>query len=381
MEKFYKYLYLIVFLIVSGKVIFANDHLLEKFNLKATYESNEVLKDSKLIYYDGSSLFLAKNNLNNIIIDNMSNNISYKLILPTNIEFDGIITFLVSNDTVFYNDWMNLYAFKLKVDSSIFLFKLTLNYTYNEIKKLNNIIYLLASHITSRGYDNYKYTIVEKFYLDRHKRSLAYFPNPSGIGLSFLAPNNVIDIDKKSIFISDFDAGKIKKYNYESVLLDSICFKDTNWVNQIGTEFEPMRDEYLNINKYLKRVNPFLNNYNRIHRIDLIQDNLLICWSPPYEKEKEINFVYNFYNTIDNLFYPKTFISYQVSNVRDETSIKTKNIYRVCSNYLIVFENGTTKDLFLNSLGKSEIEYQESREEYFKKNQLRSIINVYEFIY
>lgn len=385
--KFYKALTSILVLLLSV-YNFSYCNILDNFIFKGVYEVNQNIFNYLKVYYGNEKLYIineARNPEYQISLYDVSDSIEYKFKLPDDIEFKGIESFIVSNDTLFFTDWETFHAFKFNKNSTEHLFSTTLPDSFNYLKKIGDIIYLFKSSVSSSGYLSHACTRVEKIKLKLGKQSSLVLPDPASVGFSFFGPTKIMDINQDYIAIADYDKYIIHFYDLDGNLIDSINYSCPMWKNQNSQTIIPFGEETTNAIKYMNKIRPLTAKINLIHRIDFVENNLIVCWSEPTNEELTYNLFFDIWAKKDNKWTivtsaNKGYDKNDTTNIRSASSFELiPQHYSIIGNYLIVFENMTTKDLFYQSLGSDERNYENLKNQYYKgKNNFKSIVAIYE---
>jgi hypothetical protein len=325
--------------------------------------------------------------------DTIEFSLSYDLLLSR-----GFYGMTVNSDFVIFDDVYFNYFFKRHNN------KLVPIYTSPKKGGLNDVLKLIDNKYI-RGHSNTQnddliektQTWVEVFDLEKKTRRMYEFPNPSGLEYMYFQPRNLIDFTGNQVFIMDVLEYKIKIYNYNGILMDSIYnpFVENNIV--VPKKATIVIEEQYSFNVFTQKVRRNAEVYRKnlfnakiMCSINLLNDTtLLICWNKPNEEKNNYGYIYDIWkqNSISKKW--ELFKSNLVSEDKIYTdnegvfelkSFGISNNYRVFNNTLITKNNFSTK--ILNSKKyKSWKEFQKLNEDYIKKNDIPSTMLIYKLQY
>ena len=373
---------ILIFLILSIMLnINCYPNILKSFDFQCVKDINESVLYGRYFYYTENNLYYAKKGTDYIKIKNLSTGKEYSLILPNYIKFNGIYTFCISNDSIFYNDWQQFHCFKIINDTCIYQFSTALFTAYTHMKKINDKIYLFDVAYTSDNIISGHATNVEVINLSKKNQSRTYFPNPSAAGFSFFSPQKVMEIDKDGVYISDFDKYRIMLYDFDSNPIDSIIYKPKEWL-ETNKEIPKYPNNFFKPTVYIKKIQPFLKKISIIHSIDRIGKNdLLICWSIPKGGDFNNDYRYDIWTKTNGDWFLKESNKKEFTNdknlIIDNYSISFNNRCRIVGDYLIVIQIGSSVELFKKFSGLNSKDYFKQCEKYFINNNLKTLIGVY----
>lgn len=359
----------------------SNAGVLDKFNLIELSDVKGSNYDGSNFYYSGKCLYFAFPGDHNIVLKNLSKDIEYDLILPEDISYNGFMSFTMSNDSLFYNDWQHFHCFLKINDKYSYQFSTALHTAIDNMKVINDKVYLFDVVYSSDNILSGNITNVEVIDMTKKKQYRSAYPDPSGSGFSFFIPNKVMDITEKSVIIADYDKYRIKFYDKNANLTDSIFHLPDEWI--ITTDSIPVYpDNYFKPPVFIKQIQPFTSKTSLIQKIDLFNDSLLfVSWTIPKGKEFSYEYRYDLWQKEEG----KWLLKYEnlndfqntIEEYLDNSSIPIKNNYRVVNSYLIAILNGSSKELFINNFGREYIKYIENCENYFIDNEIRTLLGVY----
>lgn len=265
---------------------------------------------------------------------------------------------------------------------------------------LNDVLKLIGNKYI-RGHSNTQnddllektQTWVEVYDLDKITKRIYEFPNPIGLEYMYFQPRNLIDFTANQVFVMDVLEYKIKIYDYEGSLIDSIYnpFVDNNIVLPKKTEIileEPYRFNIFTqkVRQYVEAYRKNLLNSKIMCSINLLNDTtMLICWNKPNAEKNNYGYVYDVWkqNTISkkwelfksNLVSEDKFITNK-EGVFELKNFVLNNYYRVFNNTLITKNNFSTK--FLNSKKYTTWkEFLKLNDDYMKKNEIPCTLLIY----
>lgn len=253
---------------------------------------------------DGNNYLVLKNFLND----------SFKYIGPISSKVDKFEGFDFNESFLFLSVGQKQYKFYYKdfnekdtipiSDYKVFrasFFGSSPYYTHDNIKIVNNKIYLSKSYIGEILNGRNGNTYISIIDSTDEKSDYHYFPNSKGSFMSFYGPNNTIDVNDNCIAVSDFTRYKIYFYDLNYNLIDSLS---KEWsIPNLVTDAE--LDEYEN-NLDLKsrdlaskvfsdqRSAKWHNKFNTIKRINFINDStLFVSKTLPLPPEKQYEVYYD----------------------------------------------------------------------------------------
>lgn len=375
----------IIFLFLETNYTNLNCELLDKFELIGAYEIHDVTFNIENLYYQNNTLYYFKPEIkDSIILLDLTNNKKYKLSLPNNIEFEGFNTYIICNDTIFYNDWTTFHAFKFSEKNISHLFSTDLSFTHKYMKKINDTIFVYDAVISSRGLIKKSFTNIEKIKLTIGKQSLISLPDPSAIHFSLIAFNKMIDIDSILFFVANYDKYKINIYTYNNLLIDSIEYKSPYWSNKIIDTFPSPYTTKLNPGQQIFKLKPFTMKNNFLNKIDILSSGILVCWSEPTGEEYAGRPKFDYWKKIDDnwklVFENENFSHFDNDILKYFPSINLKYYnYKIIDKYLLLLIKGCTKDIYLN-LGSIPLEeLQRKINDFQNNNELLSVVIIYKF--
>jgi len=321
--------------------------------------------------------------------DTIEFSLAYDLLLSR-----GFYGMTVNSDFVIFDDVYFNYFFRRYENKLVSIFTSPKKGGLNDVLKLINNKFI-RGHSNTQNDDliEKNQTWVEVFDLEKKTRRLYEFPNPSGLEYMYFQPRNLIDFTADQVFVMDVLEYKVKIYNYDGLLKDSIYnpFVDNNIVlpkkSDITTE-EPYQFNLMTqrVRKYVEVYRRNLFNAKIMCSINLLNDStMLLCWNKPNAEKNNYGYVYDIWKHNST---SKKWVLFK-SNLVSEDKIYTdkEGVFELknfgISNYYSVFNNTIiTKNNFSCKILNSKKyttwkEFQKLNEDYLKKNDIPTTMLIY----
>lgn len=383
MKKTQTILIILLDLLINFSLL--NCNILDKFELVKVYDIDNTSFNINNIYFNNNTLYFFKPvSKDSIFLYDLSHGKNYKLNLPSKINFEGFITFLISNDTIFYNDWATFHAFRFSENTNIHLFSTNLSHYYSLMKKINDTVYVFDATTSSSCFLSKSFTNVEKIKLRKGTQSLTKLPDPSAIDFSLIAYNKMIDIYENKYFVANFNKYQVNIYDLKVNIIDSLVYNNPNWKYKIMDSFPSLNINKFHPSRHILKLKPYTMKNNILNKIDILDSGILVCWSEPTGEEYAGNPKFDYWKCINGewklLFENDSVYNDTAEKLRNASSIKFKYYsYKIIDNYLLVYVKGCSKDIYHHYLYKSEEEFKKALNDYFTSRELTSIVLIFRF--
>jgi len=321
--------------------------------------------------------------------DTIEFSLAYDLMLSR-----GFYGMTVNSDFVIFDDVYFNYFFRRYKNKLIPIFTSPKKGGLNDVLKLINNKYI-RGHCNTQNDDLIEktQTWVEIFDLEKKTRRMYEFPNPSGLEYMYFQPRNLIDFTADQVFVMDVLEYKVKIYNYDGTLKDSIYnpFVENNIVvpKKAIIVIEEQHSFNVFTQKVRRNVEVFrknLFNAKIMCSINLLNDTtMLLCWNKPNAEKNNYGYVYDIWkvNSLSKKWelFKSNLVSEDKIYTDNEGVFELKNFgisnnFRIFNNTLITKNNFSTK--ILNSKKyKTWKEFQNLNEDFLKKNDIPTTMLIY----
>lgn len=264
-----------------------------------------------------------------------------------------------------------------------------------DIKIFENKIYRSHSSIQGNSLWEKNQTWIEVFDLEKETHQIYDFPNPLGIEYMYFQPRKLIDFTKDNIYVMDVLDYKIKIYNYEGKLIDSIYkpFKDNKIIptpnNAISKNLLHRFDISFTekVQKHSKIFEENERNARIMKKIDFLNENtILICYSEPNEKKTWPTLVFDvwkFDTKKKKWAVVKEGLKMEPYNLEErEGNFDIKRLslswkYDLYNNNTLVTQNRYSYDILKLKTYKTWKEFHSLSEDFLKKSEVPNTIFIY----
>jgi hypothetical protein len=265
-----------------------------------------------------------------------------------------------------------------------------------DIKIFGKKIYRSHSSIQGSSQWEKTQTWVEVFDLENKTHRIYDFPNPLGIEYMYFQPRKLIEFTKENVYVMDVLDYKIKIYNYDGKLVDSIYkpFKDNKIIptpiNDYSKE-ELYRFGLVNtrVQVHTKIFEENEKNARIMKKIDFLNENtMLICYSEPVQGRNWPTLVFDIWkydNKSKKWVVAKEGLNMEPYNLEErEGNFDIKRLslswqYNVCGNNTIVSQNRYSYDILKLKTYKTWKEFHGLSEDYLKKSEIPNTLFIYKF--
>lgn len=264
-----------------------------------------------------------------------------------------------------------------------------------QIKIFGNSIYRSHSSIQGNSLWEKTQTWIEVFDLEKKTHRIYDFPNPLGIEYMYFQPRNLIDFTKENVYVMDVLDYKIKIYNYDGKLVDSIYKPFTDNKITPTPSFELTKEmlyrfDLLFAGKVQNHSKLFEENWKTaklMSRINLLNDStILICYSQPnVDWPTNIFDVWKFDTKKKKWVIHKEGLKVeQYVNSEREGNFDIKRIpifnnYSAFNNSVLVTQKNYNYDILKLKTYKTWKEFHGLNEDYLKKSEIPNTIFIYKF--
>ena len=213
----------------------------------------------------------------------------------------GFLNIIVDSNFVILQDQFFSYYYKRELNNlKYLLFKPHKEKSKNS-KIFGQSYYIPYCNIQGGSLFEKTQTWVEVVDLEKKTHRIIEFPNPSGIECMYFQPRKLIEITKDNVYIMDVTDYKIRIYDYNGKLLDSIYkpFKN-NPIIIPEVKVAKADEEYpfdLMHQKYAYSISEYreiLNNAKVMCSINLLSDTtMMICYNEPTEGNKWYTYAFD----------------------------------------------------------------------------------------
>jgi|GEM_PF-2164813 len=262
----------------------------------------------------------------------------------------------------------------------------------NQVKIFDKSFYRAHCNVQGSSLWEKTQTWIEVFDLENKTHRIFDFPNPLGIEYMYFQPRNLIEFTKENVFVMDVLDYKIKIYNYDGKLVDSIYkpFKDNKLIptpiNDHSKE-ELYRFDIMGqrVRKHDKIYNENWKSANLMSRINLLNDNtLLICYSQPNgDWPTNVFDVWKLDTKKQKWVILKEGLNIeQYVNSEREGNFDVKRIpifnnYSAFNNSVLVTQNNFSFDILKLKTYTTWKEFHSLNEDYLKKSEIPNTIFIY----
>ena len=306
----------------------------------------------------------------------------------------GFWTITVDSNLVVLEDQFVTYYFQRTPEGLKNILFTNLSVSTKQLKIFGNSIFRSHCDIQGSALWGKTQTWVEVFDLQKKTRRKYEFPNPLGIEYMYFTPRNLIEITKENVYVMDVLDYKIKIYNYEGNLIDSIYkpFMDNKIVptpinDQSKEELYKFDVMTQRVRRHSKTFEENWKNAKLMSRINLLNDStLLICYTEPNG-----DFATNVFDVWKLDTKKKKWVilkeglkieQYVNSEREGKFDIKRFPVFHNYSafyNNVLVTQNNYSYDILKLKTYTTCKEFHSLNEDYLKKSEIPNTIFVYKF--
>lgn len=255
---------------------------------------------------------------------------------------------------------------------------------------------IFRSHCNIQGSALWKknQTNVEVYDLQKKSYDVFDFPNPLGIEYMYFQPRKLIDFTSQNVFVMDVLDYKIKIYNYDGKLVDSIYkpFKDNKIIPTPLTD-----NSTVEIHKFdllTKRIQSnrevFLKNLNNakvMSSINLLSDTtMMICYNIPIEGSDGYTYefdIWKFDYKKKRWLVSKEGLKMEPYKYEDREGnfdikkLLLMNNFSAYFNNILITQNKFNYDILKLKTYKTWKEFHGLNEDYLKKSEIPNTIFIY----
>lgn len=330
----------------------------------------------KIIKYN-NSYFLLEKTLNNIELTEIEK--YSKKIIDTNF-YGSLLDIDIDTNYIIYNTYSGINYYKYKKEFTL----LKLDAKVSEFIELkNDMTFSFSCYLASKDCKIKQRTYVQVYNKNEKSVKQIKFHEPKGIDLTGFLPIKEMTLFDTLIAVSEIIDYKIKFYNIEGHLLDSLSFKPSKWVQYSDTI--PFYDCGPTINNFYQDCYYIIDNFSRLKLINSLNDStLMVSWSTGYTIDNDTRFEYN-----QDIWVKKSNKWCIVESI-DQT-VKSKNkildfdamdlgdSYYVKNGYLYIIKPFPT-NLVKEYYGKSKSDFENKMNEFYVDNDLQYTCFIYKYI-
>lgn len=263
-----------------------------------------------------------------------------------------------------------------------------------QIKIFGNSIYRSHSSIQGSALWEKTQTWIEVFNLEKKTHHIFDFPNPLGVEYMYFQPRKLIDFTKDNVYVMDVLDYKIKIYNYDGKLVDSIYkpFKD-NSITLTPTNDQSQEELYKfdvmtqRVRRHREVLLKNLYNAKVMCKINLLNDTtMLISYNVPTDDNKWYWYafdVWKYNSSLNKWEIYKEGLKIEPYNIENrEGTFDIKKLY-LDNNYsayydnILVTQNSYNYDILKLKTYKTWKEFHSLSEDFLKKSEIPNTIFIY----